>query len=110
MVRFILPFHMFPVDARSIPTVSQLSRLCTRSPPGRRYPHLKRVVKLFSRVHCNYCRESVISCSDVLKGPSLFYYSLPLFPSVFLALASTVLLAERKNVESGVNHVLSCGG
>lgn len=100
--------HIFLLLSVQIPIASQLSRHCTRSACRLSSP-LKGFVKLFGRVHCNYCRESVISCPDVLNGSSLLEYSLPLFPSVFLALASMVL-AERKNVESGVNHVLSCGG
>ena len=92
-----------------ITTLSQLFRHCTRSHIWLSL-HWKRIVELFGRVHCNCCRDSIIPCLDVLNSLSFFEYSLPLFPSKFLALVSTVLLAERKNVESGVKDVLSSGG
>lgn len=54
--------------------------------------------------------ESIISCLDVLDSLSAFEYRFSFFPSVCLALAMTVLLAEIIDVKSGLNHILSSRG
>lgn len=92
--------HIFPLRLPNKTTNSHLS-LSLR---------LKRVEKSFGRVHCDRCRESIIPCLNVPDSFGVFEQSLPLFPSVCLAQAMTVLLSESIDVKSGVNHVLSSGG